>query len=541
MVRRKRFEVRGSNEELRRGARQFALILFFVLTSNLEPRTSSANELTVDKRTLLLTDSLTITLTLTDSFAALDGVKIPLQNLVLDGEPSSSTQFEWVNGKTFRRKVLRYVAHARSAGAALIGPVALRAPDGQVETLAPLAIQVLPDAAAGSNDPDKVMRELIATRREPVFLVAEADRSSVYAGEEVVVTFTMYSATSVQQWGIGGLPPLADFWTEELDVRAEQPRQAGIGGQIAQKLVVRRIALFPLRSGTLSVEPMVINAAVMRRVNTFDPFAIFEGALVEVRARSAPLQIDVRPLPPGPPVDVVGDVTLQCFAPVQANGGPVSIDVVLAGRANLRAAAPPQFAQPLEGSMQISERPLTVQRTREEARMSRRWRYLIFPAANGAMVIPPLVATALTPDGARQELRCEQRVLMVKEARSPKPAPLTPRAKRTEAARQALPWAGAVALALVALAVAVPPLQRGRRARREARGLIRETPAETRAAIEAWLVEQEVDPASLLREASDRGDAWRAVRSLLAALEHERMETSPRELRRRVRELVGLV
>src|SRR5688572_7628721 len=74
---------------------------------------SHANELTVDKSTLLLTDTLTITLTLTDNFASLDNVRLPMQNLVVDGEPSTSTQFEWVNGKTFRRKVLRYVAHAR--------------------------------------------------------------------------------------------------------------------------------------------------------------------------------------------------------------------------------------------------------------------------------------------------------------------------------------------------------------------------------------------------------------------------------------------
>src|SRR5206468_9925537 len=114
--------------------------------------------------------------------------------------------------------------------------------------------------------------------------------------------------------------------------------------------------------------------------------------------------------------DVVGDVTLQCFAPVQANGGPVSVDVVLGGRANLRGAKPPRFAQPLEGSVQISERPLTVQRTRDEARMSRRWRYLIFPASNGAMVIPPLTATTFTSVGAREELRCAQRVLIVMAA-----------------------------------------------------------------------------------------------------------------------------
>ena len=502
---------------------------------------AAANELTVDRRSITLTDSLTITLTLTDSFAQLDNVRLPLQNLVIDGGPSTSSEFQWINGQGFRRKIFRWTAHARGAGAALVGPLALRAPDGQLDTLAPISIQVLPDATAGSNDPAKIMRELVAIGREPVFIVAEADRTNVFAGDEVVVTWTMYSATTVQQWGIGDLPALADFWTEELDVRSEQPVQLAVGGVIAQKLVIRRVALFPLRSGTLSVEPMAINAAVMRRVDTYDPFSVFEGTIVEVRARSAPLRLEVGPLPPGPPVDVVGDVDLQCFAPVQANGGPVSLDVVLGGRANLRAAKPPQFAQPPEGSVQISERPLTVQRAHDEARMSRRWRYLIFPASNGAMVIPPLMTTTLTSDGRREERRCQQRVLIVKAAESPRRPPATPEAKRSEAARRALPWAGAVALALVALAVAVPPLERGRRARRESRGLLRERPAETRAAIEGWLVEREIDPGSLLREASDRGDAWRAVRSLLDALEHERIEVSKRELRRRVTEMIAAV
>jgi hypothetical protein len=503
---------------------------------------AAANELTVNRQTLTLTDTLTITLTLTDSFASLDDIRIPTQNLVIDGPPSTANEYQWVNGRGFRRKILRYPAHPLAVGPALVGPLTLHSRDGEVDTLPPVSIQVIPDAAFGSNDPDKVMRELIATGRDPVFLIAEADRDGVFAGEEVVVTWTLYSGIQVQQWGIGDLPALADFWTEELDVRAEQSRQVIIGGQFAQKLVVRRAALFPLRSGTLTVESMVINTAILKRVLTRNPFGIFDGAMAEVRARAAPLRIDVKAIPAGAPVDVVGDVDIQCFAPVQANGGPISLDVVLSGRANLRAAKPPHFAQPLEGSVQIAERPLNVTRTREEARMSRRWRYLIFPETAGAMVIPPLVAVAIDSSGARRVLQCEQRVLIVTAAAPPAPArPATPQAKRSVAAKRALPWVGGVALALVALAAAVPPLERGRRARRESKELLRETPAETRAAIEAWLVERGLEPASLLREPSDRGEAWRAVRSLLDALEHERLETSRRELRRRVRELIATI
>ena len=43
---------------------------------------AAANELTADKRSITLTDSLTITLTLTDNFAQLDNVRLSVQNLV---------------------------------------------------------------------------------------------------------------------------------------------------------------------------------------------------------------------------------------------------------------------------------------------------------------------------------------------------------------------------------------------------------------------------------------------------------------------------
>src|SRR5258706_1579410 len=119
--------------------------------------------------------------------------------------------------------------------------------------------------------------------------------------------------------------------------------------------------------------------------------------------------------PPGPPVAAVGEVSLQCQTPVQKNGGPVSIDVAMTGAANLRAAPPPAFAAPLEGSMQINEGGVTVDR-RAEAVMTRRWRYLIFPADAGMFVIPPLATAVLTPLGLRRRLRGEQRALLVEAA-----------------------------------------------------------------------------------------------------------------------------
>ncbi|MDP9359882.1 MAG: BatD family protein [Acidobacteriota bacterium] len=500
-----------------------------------------ASDLQVDKRTLSIDDSLTITITLIGAFASVDNIQLPLQNLLVDGSPAVSSEFSWINGQASRRKVFRYRAHPRGPGAALIGPVTLRGGDGQVETLAPVSIQVLPDRTAGSNDPVRILHELLATGRDPIFVVADADKTSAFVGEQVIVTWTIYNATNVQQHGVGEIPKLADFWVEELDVRGETPQQIFIGGVAMQKLVIRRVALFPLRSGVLTIDPTSVEAQIMKRVDIGNPFGMFEGTVVDVHRRSAPLTIDARPIPPGQPVAAVGDLSLQCLTPVQKNGGPVSIDVLLSGPANLRAAPPPAFANTLDGSVQIAEGGVSVHR-HEDAVMTRRWRFLIFPASSGMFVVPPLATTILTPAGVRRELRCEQRALLVETAgasANPPPASAQPRDARLEAARRSLPFAGIAALILIVLAIAWPRIQRARRIRRHTRALVRETPAETRIAVDEWLVARGVDLSALVREPSDRGDAYRALRSLLNAAERDRLVAEPAEIRARVRELVA--
>src|SRR5581483_8925754 len=145
-----------------------AAVVFFVLVSTFCVLPVQANELNVDKRMMQLDDTVTITVTLDDAFASIDSIRMPLQNLAIDGAPSVSSEFDFINGVTSRRKTFRYIAHALAPGGAMVGPITLHGAGGQVETLAPVAIQILPDATAGSNDPAKILHELMATNHDPI-------------------------------------------------------------------------------------------------------------------------------------------------------------------------------------------------------------------------------------------------------------------------------------------------------------------------------------------------------------------------------------
>src|SRR5947207_11056776 len=166
---------------------------------------AAANELTVDRTTLNADDTLTITVSLDGSFTSIDSVNVPLQNLKIVGAPAYSSQIAWVNGTLTQRKSYQYQARPVGPGNALVGPVVLETRDGQRDTLSPIAVQVLPDTTGGSNDPQQILRELLATHRDAFFIVCETDRKTAVVGEEVVATWTLYNGTSVEQWEIANV------------------------------------------------------------------------------------------------------------------------------------------------------------------------------------------------------------------------------------------------------------------------------------------------------------------------------------------------
>jgi hypothetical protein len=506
-----------------------------------------ANDLTVDRRTVRLNETVNITVELDDDFASLDTITVPVQHLLIEGPPAVSSQYNWINGSVIRRKVFHFVARATEPGPALVGPLVLEVDPGHRETLAPVALQVLPDETSALNEPEALLRELTATGREPLFVVAEMDKAHAVAGEEIVVTWWLYNGANVQQWQVDRVPKLDDFWVEEIDVRNEQPRQVIVGLSVMQALPVRRVALFPLHDGHLTIGSLAVEAQVLKRESgSFG--GIFEGAMVDVRFPSANLFVDVDPLPAGPPVDLVGDVELTCTAPRQTNGGPVTFDATLSGRANLRGAPAPRWsgstAGPIAGDVEIVPGPVKVARTQSGVVMTRKWSYLIFPERSGTLTIPPLTANVFSPaSGGRQTLRGGGGSLTVSAAvarPSAAPAAATDRRSGLDVGHL-LTIAGIVAALIILALLLVPRLRRAAGARRQTKLLIEgKSAAEIREAVDEWLRARKIEPARLLEQPSDRGDAFRALRSILDAAQRDHLSAaeSAREIRLRTRDLV---
>ena len=189
----------------------------------------------------------------------------------------------------------------------------------------------------------------------------------------------------------------------------------------------------------------------------------------------------------------------------------------------MRAAAVPQFAGRVAGDVEVEGG--------EVSESVRRWRYLIFPAAAGPLEIPPVTLRVFVPSTQeRRELRCEGRILQAAVRSGNMPSHARDDGETAPPARRAS-WYW---LLLLVPLVPIPFVRRELQLRREVRELMSDR-ANLRARIDAKFG---ID----IREATDRGDAYRALRSLLDAAEHERdvAANSDAEVTRRLRELLRI-
>ena len=164
--------------------------------------------------------------------------------------------------------------------------------------------------------------------------------------------------------------------------------------------------------------------------------------------------------------------------------------------------------------------------------MARRWRFLLFPSSPGMFEVPPLSTRVFVPaTGERRELRCGASFVNALTAHVPE-APHAESA--TQAPSQPRQWPWIAAALFIAALLFVPRLRRERALRNEARAIVRDaTPAEIRARMQ-----ERVKIA--INEPSERGDAWRALLSLLDAAERERdiAVGAEKEIERRVLEVL---
>ncbi len=499
-----------------------------------------AIDLAVEPRQVSVDESVRVTLMLDGDAAKLDSVDLPLKNLESSGPPSTSSQFTIVNGVMSRKKTFTWWVSPIEPGSATVGPLQIATPDGGLVLVPSVAVQVLAAPDADATTPSEALEKLYLSGRDEVVLVAEATPSNAVVGQEVIVTWTLYSAVSLRGFAISSIPELDSFWVEEDLVEDRRPRSARIGGHVVQRMSVRRASLFPLRDGQLEIPPLEVRVEVIRPFrDPFGGFSLTEGRVAEVRRRSGPISVSVSPAAVA--ADAVGRFRMNRSEPVVSPEGLVTFDVTVEGAGSLRSMPAPRLITPVEGEVEVQEAGSDVI-GRSPLRMRRVWRYVIFPRASGSLRIPSLETRTYVPGTTSAKvLRTEPVAVGVVLSGGAEPRGEANEARDDAAWRLSTSLAGVILLLVVAALAGVMRFHRVR-SNVEYQRIVSAVghTITLRKRLEEAVTMRGADAVALYSESSELGDAWRAAMSLVDRIEKEpeSIDDREREIRARARRLL---
>lgn len=236
-----------------------------------------------------------------------------------------------------------------------------------------------------------------------LFARTSVSKSNPYEGEQIIVTYKIYTQIPVRQFAIDKLPGNKGFWAEDLTANNQQVKQyeETIGGKRYQVAEIRRGALFPQQSGHLVIEPLNLNVLALvqsprRRTGTLldlfdDPFFNTSQA-VERPLHTQQLSINVKPLPSSPDgfSNAVGSFTVKgglSLDSVKA-GDAVSYKLTVSGRGNLMLITPPDPSFPKSFERYDPQIQDNINRGEGGISGSRTYEWVLIPREDGTFTIP---------------------------------------------------------------------------------------------------------------------------------------------------------
>jgi hypothetical protein len=401
-----------------KGKRTDPLLLFFwsllvlgVMGSLAQAQDVQVSAL-VDTDTLGVQDQLQLTISISGKRSGdAETPRLPsLQGLRVVAGPSVSTQFQWINGQTTSTKSFTYVLTPDRIGQFRIDPIDVQVGDRIYKTQ-PIVIQVTnaPPSARTPRSPfpDPFADEDLGLKKsriggEDVFITAEIDRASAYPGQQVTLSYHLFTQVSVSGLQLQESPPLTGFWVEDLKV---EPNPSGqrtvINGRDYLEYVVKKQALFPNAPGRLKIPPATF--AISARVSG-DFFGLF-GRNETLYRKTKEVPLEVHPLPserlPAGFGNAVGsfNLTANLNKTEVAAGDAVSLFVKLSGRGNLKMI--PDLPLPAMPDFTIYSSKRTEDIRPFQGDLiggDKSWEYVIVPKAPGKQTIPSLTISYFDPN-----------------------------------------------------------------------------------------------------------------------------------------------
>ena len=313
---------------------------------------------------------------------------------------SSSQSVQIVNGKVNRQVNYTYYLTAPAKGKYTIGSATMRVA-GKTYKSKPITVEVTEGGSpnvAGSP-------QTLPT--DNIFIRASLDKKEVYQGEQVLLTYKLYTRYNIQNY----TPPTTKyigFYKRDINIARPHLSREVINGKVYHSGIIHQVVLFPQNTGDLKLEPAEMAANV--------EIDFFRSSRVDLKGN--PLSLHVKPLPDkGRPEDftgAVGDFRLSTDISTTSTttDEPITFKMTISGEGNLVLINAPKLSLPPDFEVYEPEVRDDISTAAGKMRGSKSFDYLIIPRRPGEYSLNEMTFNYFDPKKQRYiELKSESYTL----------------------------------------------------------------------------------------------------------------------------------
>jgi hypothetical protein len=311
--------------------------------------------------------------------------------------PNQSSNMQFVNGAVSSSITYSYVLQPKEVGKFTIGPATIEAGSKKLES-GSINIEVV-RASGTPKQQARTPEEVAGQLADKILLKVLLDRTHVLQGEQINVTFKVYTLVSIVDFSLKKAPNYTGFWVEDLETPKGQNAEV-VDGKRYRTGVIRKVALFPTQSGTLEISPMELTTVVqVQSPRSLDPFDAFFrdpfGRNVNYEVKSEAVKIKVDPLPGSAPAEfkgAVGQFAMSTSIDKKSarTNEAVDVKVTVSGTGNIKLLEAPAVEFPPDFEQYSPKVSDNISRSGDRITGSKTFEFLVLPRYPGLKVIKPI-------------------------------------------------------------------------------------------------------------------------------------------------------
>lgn len=370
----------------------------------------------VEKNVVTLNQSLTLTFQITSEGANISGTpQVPqLDGFSVISGPNTSTNISFVNGRVSSSRSFSYILVPTREGKLTISSAVFNYKNKEYKTV-PIEIEVL-KASSSQQKPSAPQAQQPKADDQPVdlskqiFLRVFIDKKNPYLNEGVTVTYKLYTRVQVRSYGISKLPTATGAWIEEYAI-PQQPvlKTEVINGIGYQTAIIKKLELFPTKSGELTLEPLVLQTDIIvknrTRRNFFNSFFNddFFGKTMRRQLAAPAFKLTVLPLPSeGKPAGfktIVGNFSIETEIDKTdvLTDEAVSFKIKISGTGNIKLIEPPEIRVPVDFERYDPKIDEKINKTGGNISGEKVFEYVLIPRLPGKQKIDPILFSYFNP------------------------------------------------------------------------------------------------------------------------------------------------